>query len=108
MYVDDATCRRIDAAPETERLRRRDDRAMRDTGENPADGIKISDGQRRLLELVGARTSPFWGVSREINPNSADIGMLRNFSPPAHRRASLRERLSPEKARMVDWVWESP
>ena len=80
--VDDATCRRIDAAPETERLRRCDDRAMRDTGENPADGIKITDGQRRLLDLVGARTSPFWGVSREINPNSADIGTLRNFSPP--------------------------
>jgi len=79
--VDDATCRRIDAAPETERLRRCDDRTMRDTGENPADGIKITDGQRRLLDLVGARTSPFWGVSREINPNSADIGTLRNFSP---------------------------
>ena len=93
--VDDATCRRIDAAPETERLRRCDDRAMRDTGENPADGIKITDGQRRLLDLVGARTSPFWGVSREINPNSADIGTLRNFSPPI--AASLRERLSPAK-----------
>jgi hypothetical protein len=57
--VDDATCRRIDAAPETERLRRGDDRAPRDTGENAADGIKIIGGQRRLLDSVGARTSPF-------------------------------------------------
>jgi AAA domain len=88
--VDDATCRRIDAAPETERLRRCDDRAMRDTGENPADGIKITDGQRRLLDLVGARASPFWGVSPEINPNSADIGTpLSANSPKSSARTPL-------------------
>ena len=93
--VDDATCRRIDAAPETERLRRCDARAMRDTGENPADGIKITDGQRRLLDLWGANVT-FLGC---LPGNQPELCRHWDAAEPfaAYRRATLCERLSPAK-----------
>ena len=80
--VDDATCRRIDAAPETERLRRCDDRAMRATPERT---LRTAS----KLPTVNGDFSTWLGRERHLSgclarnqPNSADIGTRRNLSPP--------------------------
>jgi hypothetical protein len=60
---------------------------MRDTGQNPADGIKITDGQRRLLDLVGSERH-LSGVSRgyEGDQGASRGGLFRRVSAAWGRR----------------------